>query len=492
MKVLLIYPEIPDTFWSFKHALKFVHKKASSPPLGLVTVAALLPAQWEKRLVDCNVRALTEKDLAWADLAFISAMVVQKESVRKVVARCKAAGLKTVGGGPLFTCSPGEFGQVDHLVLDEAELTLPPFLEDLQKGAPRRIYSEKAFADLRETPIPLWGLADLKRYASMSVQYSRGCPYNCEFCNVTALFGHKPRTKTAAQIIAELESLHGHGWRGGIFFVDDNFIGNKARLKTELLPALIAWRKDRPGIAFNTEVSIDIADDPELMQMMVDAGFEEVFIGIETPSEESLTECKKRQNKNRDLVADVKRIQRAGLQVQGGFIVGFDSDTPSIFQRQIEFIQNSGIVTAMVGLLQAPEGTRLYERMKKEGRLTGPMTGDNVDGTTNIVPAMNLEALREGYKSILEHIYAPEHYYQRVRTFLREYKPSGIGSPLRFRDFMPFIRSVYHLGIAGRERIYYWRLLAWTRVRRPGSLSVAVTLAIYGHHFRKICELHVL
>ena len=388
MNVLLIYPEFPDTFWSFKHALRFIRKKASSPPLGLLTVAAMLPPEWTKRLVDANVTKLTEKDLAWADYALISGMIVQRESAHQIITRCKEAGVKVVAGGPLFTSEYRQFEKADHFVLNEAEVTLPPFLADLEQGRARRVYTTSEFADIHKTPVPLWELADLDRYATMSIQFSRGCPYNCEFCNVTALFGHRPRTKTAEQIIAELDRLHDLGWRAGVFFVDDNFIGNKRSLKTELLPALIEWQKEKRGIPFHTEVSINVADDEELMQMMVEAGFGTVFIGIETPDEASLAECNKKQNKNRNLVQDVKRIQRAGLQVQGGFIVGFDSDTHSIFQRQIDFIQESGIVTAMVGLLQAPAGTRLYERLRREGRLLGRMSGDNVDGTTNIIPKL--------------------------------------------------------------------------------------------------------
>jgi radical SAM superfamily enzyme YgiQ (UPF0313 family) len=492
MNVLLIYPEFPDTFWSFKHALKFIRKKASSPPLGLLTVAAMLPPQWAKRLVDVNVTKLIRQDLAWADYALISGMVVQRESARQIVARCKEAGVKVVAGGPLFTSEYKQFGEVDHFVLNEAEVTLPPFLADLKQGCAKRVYATSEFADIWKTPVPLWKLADVDRYATMSIQFSRGCPYNCDFCNVTALLGHQPRTKTAQQIIAELDSLYDLGWRGPVFFVDDNLIGNKRYLKTELLPALIKWQKGKGGIPFNTEVSINLADDEPLMQMMAEAGFDTVFIGIETPDEDSLTECSKKQNQNRDLVEDVKRIQRAGLQVQGGFIVGFDNDTPSIFQRQIDFIQKSGIVTAMVGLLQAPPGTRLYERLKREGRLLSQISGDNVDGTTNIIPKMNLDTLREGYQNILQHIYSPEHYYQRVKTFLREYKPPKIKASLDFEHILAFFRSVYRLGIIDKARVHYWKLLLWTLFRRPELFPLAVTFAIYGHHFRQVCEMHVL
>lgn len=492
MNILLIYPEFPDTFWSFKHALKFVHKKASSPPLGLLTVAALLPSEWEKRLVDVNVTRLTAEDLAWADYAFVSAMTVQRDSAHQIIARCKRAGVKVVAGGPIFISEHPQFQEVDHFVLNEAEITLPLFLSDLERGTARYIYETSEFPDIQQTPVPLWELADLGRYASMSVQFSRGCPYDCEFCNITALLGHRPRTKTAGQIVAELDGLYDLGWRDPVFFVDDNFIGNKRTLKAELLPALIEWRKDKDGVPFQTEVSINLADDEELMRMMVEAGFNAVFIGIETPDEDCLAECSKKQNKNRDLIADVKRIQRAGLQVQGGFIVGFDSDTPSIFQRQIDFIQKSGVVTAMVGLLQAPPGTRLYERMKREGRLVSSMSGDNVDGSTNIIPKMNPETLRAGYRDIMRHIYAPAYYYQRVKTFLKEYKAPSIKIPLSVDRVLAFFRSILRLGILGKERVHYWRLLLWTLLRRPELFPEAVTFAIYGYHFRRVCELRLV
>jgi len=491
MNVLLIYPEFPDTFWSFRYALRFVLKRATLPPLGLLTVAAMLPGEWGKRVVDLNVRKLRNKDLKWADCAFVSGMVVQRSSAHRVIKRCREAGLTVVAGGPLFTSEHESFPDVQHFVLNEAELTLPRFLEDFKNGRAERVYTATGFPDMSQTPVPAWELANMRRYASMSIQYSRGCPFNCDFCNVTALFGHAVRTKSVAQVIAELDSLYEHGWRRPVFFVDDNFIGNKHVLKTALLPALIEWRKGKKGITFFTEASINLADDQELMDTMVKAGFNEVFIGIETPDEAALAECSKRQNKNRDLVEDVKRIQRAGLQVQGGFIVGFDADLPSIFQRQIDFIQRSGIVTAMVGLLQAPPGTRLFARMKQEGRLVGQSTGDNVDGTTNIVPQMSLEALRKGYQRILQHIYAPRFYYQRVRTFLREYKGPHVAARPHFSELMAFFRSLYLLGVIGKERLSYWKLLFWAGFCRPRLFQLAVTLAIYGYHFRKTCERHV-
>jgi radical SAM superfamily enzyme YgiQ (UPF0313 family) len=299
------------------------------------------------------------------------------------------------------------------------------------------------------------------------------------------MFGHRPRTKTTAQVLAELDGLWRLRWRGTVFFVDDNFIGNQRALKEDLLPALIEWQKGRRTIPLFTEASINLADDAKLMQLMVAAGFNQVLVGIETPEAAGLAECNKRQNQKRDLVSDIKRIHNAGLQVQGGFIVGFDSDTPSIFQRQIEFIQQSGIVTAMVGILQAIPGTRLYQRLSRQGRLTGKTTGNNGDGTTNFVSQMSHDTLRSGYKHLMRYIYEPGPYYRRVRTFLREYRPPIVAGSLRWEYLLAFGRASVRLGVFGRERFHFWQLLIWTFFRRPALVPLAVTLAIYGHHFRK-------
>ncbi len=491
MNILLLSPEFPDTFWSFKHALKFIGRKASFPPLGLLTVAAMLPPEWSKRLVDMNVEALTDAHLRWADYAFVGAMVVQRESARRVIARCKASGVPVVAGGPLFTIEQSEFPEVDHLVLNEAEITLPRFLQDLERGKPECVYESAQRADLTTTPAPLWELVDFRRYASMSVQFCRGCPYDCDFCNVTALLGHRPRTKSVAQIIHELQTLYELGWRGSIFFVDDNLIGNKRFLKTSLLPELIAWQRSRKCIPFSSQVSLNLADDPELMRLMSEAGFDAVFIGIETPDERTLEQCNKKQNLGRDLVQDVRRIQNAGIEVKAGFIVGFDGDTAGSFQRQGDFIQRSGITTAMVGLLQAPPGTRLFDRMKAAGRLAGGMSGDNVDGSTNIIPIASMDALREQYRALLLRIYSPSQYYARVLTFLRSFHPPQVKRRLRAGDLVAFLRASLRLGVLGKERWHFWRLLTWTALFRPRLVPRMVTLAIHGYHFRRVVELHV-
>ena len=492
MKILLVYPKYPDTFWSFKHALKFISKKASLPPLGLLTVAAMLPQEWEKRLVDMNVEPLLDRDIIWADYVFISAMSIQGASAREVIDRCRDLGVRTVAGGPLFTAGPEEFEDVDHLVLNEAEITLPLFLEDLNSGKVQHLYRSPLWADITMTPAPLAGLIDLKPYASMNIQYSRGCPFDCEFCNITVLYGRKPRTKEKEQILSELEGLYEKGWRGGVFFVDDNFIGSRAKLKREVLPAIIDWMEKRSyPFVLSTEVSINLSDDEELMDLMVKAGFTTVFVGIESPNEESLVECQKVQNKNRDLKASVKKIQQFGLEVQAGFIVGFDNDPSTIFERLISFIQESGIVTAMVGLLNAPQGTKLYHRLKEEGRLLKATSGDNTDFSMNFIPVMNPETLINGYRKIIQTIYSPRHYYARVKEFLKDYKPVQAKlMHVRINHINAAFKSVFFLGILGRERFYYWKLFFWSLFTRPRLFPMAITFSIYGFHFRKIFENH--
>jgi radical SAM superfamily enzyme YgiQ (UPF0313 family) len=489
MKILLVYPQYPNTFWSFKYALKFISKKASLPPLGLLTVAAMLPGEWEKRLIDMNIESLRDEDLKWADYVFISAMSIQKNSADDIIRKCNELGVKVVAGGPHFTSAPEDYDHVEHLVLNEAEITLPEFLSDLEKGQTKHLYASSEWGDMTTIPIPDWNLVKMKKYASTNIQYSRGCPFNCDFCNITVLYGRKPRTKDTAQIIAELDSLYDHGWRDGVFFVDDNFIGNRRKLKKETLPAIIEWM-ERKGYPFplNTEASIDLADDPELMDLMTRAGFDTVFIGVETPHEESLAECSKTQNKKRDMMACIKRMQRAGLEVQAGFIVGFDSDPANIFDKVISFIQESGIATAMVGLLNAPRGTKLFQRLSSEGRLLKDATGDNTDYSINFIPKMRKENLINGYQKIVDTIYSPKHYYARVKSFLKEYRrpvKNKAATHFDLTGIKALVRSMVYLGIIGKERFHYWKLFFWSLFTRPRLFPLAITLAVYGFHFRK-------
>jgi radical SAM superfamily enzyme YgiQ (UPF0313 family) len=489
MNILMVYPEYPNTFWSFKHALKFVSKKASFPPLGLLTVSSLLPVEWDKRLIDLNIEKMNDEDILWADFVFISAMSIQSKSANEIINSCNRLKVKIVAGGPLFTSSYEYYENVDHLVLNEAEITLPQFLSDLKVGNPQHLYTSQDWAVITETPLPMWSLINRKNYSSMNIQYSRGCPYDCDFCDITVLYGRKPRTKTKQQVIAELDELYHSGWHGPVFFVDDNFIGNKVKLKKEILPAIIEWNEKRNyPFYFNTEASINLADDDTLMQLMVKAGFESAFIGIESPNEASLIECNKNHNTNRNLIMSVKKIQEAGMEVQGGFIVGFDNDHPKIFEDLTNFIQQSGIVTAMVGLLNAPKGTKLQKRLQDEGRMLSDFTGNNTDFSINFIPCMDSEELIDGYKKILNTIYSPKYFYERVMTFMRNYEPKKKAFHLNSNYIMALFKSILKLGILGEERIYYWKLFLWSLFRKPQLFSLAILFTIYGFHFRKISD----
>lgn len=491
MKILLVYPDYPDTFWSFKYALKVIHKKAAYPPLGALTVAAMLPKQWEKKLVDMNVSHLSDKQIKWADYVFISAMTVQRDAARDVIARCNKLHTKVVAGGPLFTAEHDEFTGIDHLVLGEGEVTIPMFVADLEKGCARPIYTSTERPDITKTPIPEWSLIKLHHYSAMSLQYSRGCPFNCEFCDIIFLNGHMPRTKSKEQLLAELDALYEQGWRDSILVVDDNFIGNKKKLKEEILPAITEWmEKKKHPYTFQTEASINLSDDEELMDMMVKAGFNKVFIGIETPNEDSLVECNKSQNTRRDLADSVKNIINHGLEVMGGFIVGFDSDPHTIFKNQINFIQKTGIVTAMVGLLNAPRGTRLYQRLLKENRLVKGFTGDNTDFSLNFIPKMDKTLLIAGYKNILKTIYSPKQYYDRIRVFLKEYKKPPVKKQVKVQMYhiRAFFGTVWLLGVVDKGRHYFWKLVFTTLLRRPRSFPLLFGFALFGLHFRKVFE----
>lgn len=487
MNILLVLPGYPDTYWSFRYALKFISKKASNIPLGLITVASILPKSWNRKLVDLNFSELKDEDIKWADFVFISAMSVQSASVAMVISQCRRLDAKIVAGGPLFTEEYDLYPDVDHLVLNEAELTLPLFIEDVISGTPKRIYKSHAFADLSKSPLPDYSLLRLKDYATAGIQYSRGCPFDCEFCDITALLGHSVRTKSTKQIIEELDQLYRLKWRGSVFFVDDNFIGHKGKLKRELLPAIIDWMEAHGNpFEFLTEASINLADDHKLMELMVKAGFDRVFVGVETPEETCLSECNKTHNRNRDLLNSIRTIQNYGMEVYAGFIVGFDNDPPGIFQRQIEFIQESGIITAMVGLLNAPRLSRLYNRLKKEGRITLQFSGDNTDCSINFVPVMDKAELMTGYKKILQSIYSARPYAERVIRFMKTFDPPHVKSKWSLNRIMALFKSVLYLGFLSRDRFYFWKILSWSLLFKPRLFTHAVKFSIFGYHFRKV------
>jgi radical SAM superfamily enzyme YgiQ (UPF0313 family) len=487
MHALLIYPEWPDTYWSFKHALPFQGKRSAYPPLGLLTIAALLPAHWAKRLVDLNVRALKDSDLAWADVALVSGMLVQKESLLAILARCRARGMRTVVGGPIASGFDDLHRFADHIVIGEAEELIARLAEDIEGNTAMPVYRSAVRPTLTLSPPPDMSLINVRHYSSMAIQYSRGCPFSCEFCDIIEIYGRTPRTKSVEQVIVELEQLYRRKWRGSVFLVDDNFIGNKSKVK-QLLPALAEWNdRHRRPFSFFTEASVNLADDPELLAMMKDAGFIRVFLGIETPVEASLREAHKLQNMGRSLLDRVRCIQRYGIEVMAGFIVGFDSDPEDIFDRQVAFIEESAIPIAMVGILQALPGTQLYRRLVREGRLVGDANGNNIDCILSFIPTMSAERLLEGYRSILKRIYAPDAYYERVRHFLGRYHPTN-HMRRSFSDYAALCRSIVKQGMFGKARMSYWKFLIDAATRYRHAFGPAVTLAIMGHHFYTVTE----
>src|SRR5258705_1982216 len=458
MKVLLVNPEFPDTYWSFRHALPFEHKRCAFPPLGLLTVSALLPKAWERRLVDLNVRALKSSAIEWADIVFVTGMLVQKESVHEVVRRCKELGKRVVLGGPYVTTTIEDLPTVDHIFLGEAETTLPQFIEDLERGEAKRTYQAAERPPLATTPVADFALANMKRYSAMSVQYSRGCPFNCEFCDIIEIYGRVPRTKSNQQMLSEFDALFRLGWRGTVFIVDDNFIGNKKNVR-RLLPEITEWQ-ERNGFPFSflTEASVNLADDDELLADMQRAGFRRVFLGIETPGEESLKEAQKSQNRG-DLLESVKKIQGYGMEVMAGFIVGFDNDPDDIFARQIRLIRDSAIPLAMVGLLTALPDTQLWRRLKKEGRLVAESRGNNTSDSLNFVPKMDPHRLIEGYRSIMRTIYNPREYYERAAECLSRVStaaPESNHCGLLY-GITALTRIVIRLGVLDKERREFLR-----------------------------------
>jgi radical SAM superfamily enzyme YgiQ (UPF0313 family) len=489
MKALLIYPEFPDTYWSFRHALKFEGRRSAFPPLGLLTVSAMLPQSWERRLVDMNVRRLKDTDIEWADIVFTSAMIVQKDSLERVVEMCKAKAKRVVVGGPYVSTSAEHLPDADHIFVGEAETTLPEFVHDLELGSARRIYQAAERPALGATPVPDFRLAEFSRYSAMSVQYSRGCPFNCEFCDIIEIYGRVPRTKTNEQMLAELDALHAMGWRGLVFIVDDNFIGNKRNVK-RFLPELVEWSEahGRP-FSFITEASVNLAEDDALLDMMRRANFRRVFLGIETPVEESLKEAQKGQNTRRDLLESVHKIQGYGMEVMAGFIVGFDHDPEDIFERQINFIRESAIPLAMVGLLTALPDTQLWRRLKKEGRLLRESLGNNTECSLNFIPRMDTERLIEGYKKILRTIYSPSEYYQRALDCLSHLTqgPEARHSSL-IGDVAAFVRVAFALGMRDPARADFWRYMKRIITSHRQNFAHAVTLAAMGYHFRKLTE----
>jgi radical SAM superfamily enzyme YgiQ (UPF0313 family) len=488
-KTLMVYPEIPPTYWSLKYTLPFIGKRAVFPPLGLMTIAAMLPSDHDVTLVDMNVEPLEEEAVAGADLVLTSSMIVQKDSLERVIGLCKKHGKRVVAGGPYPTSMNAHIPGVDHFVLNEAETTLPAFLADYRDGTAKPIYSDPAKPDLALTPAPRFDLIRQNLYSTMALQYSRGCPHNCEFCDIIEMFGRVPRTKSPSQFLSEMDLLYEGGWRGSLFVVDDNFIGNRREVK-KLLPQIAAWQKKR-NYPFNlfTEATLVLAEDEQLMDQMILAGFNMVFVGIETPDRETLAVTGKTQNLKSDMLTSVRSIQAKGMEVSAGFILGFDGDKDDIFDRQIRFIQDAAIPTAMVGILTALPNTQLYRRLDAEGRITQDSVGGNThDVRLNFVPRMDAEKLLAGYKRVLSEIYKPDRYFERCLNLLKNtHKHRTSARRVRGVELRAFALSLL-LQTFSSYAWPYWKFMVRGFVAKPSMLAETVTMAVKGHHFFKMTQ----
>ncbi|MDY6934449.1 MAG: radical SAM protein [Spirochaetota bacterium] len=483
IKVLLLYPEIPITYWSFKYGIAFVGKKGYFPPLGLLTIAAMLPDDYEVKLIDMNISKLNEDDILDSDIVFISSMIIQKKSFDEAVRMCNRLGKPIVAGGPYATSTYKKIEGIDHFVLNEAETTLPAFLSDFRCGKAKRIYTDATKPDITSTPVPRFDLTNMNQYAAICLQFSRGCPFNCEFCDITEMFGRKTRTKSKEQFIKEMNCAYNTGFRGCLFIVDDNFIGNKKNVKM-LLPAIIKWQRERRyPFSLITQTSIDLAQDEELMNMMIDAGFDSVFLGIETPVKESLKLTKKNQNLKSDMLESIITIQKKGMEVMGGFIIGFDNDPDNIFDLQIDFIQKAGIPSAMTGILMALPNTQLYRRLKSEDRIIEDSSGNNTHHMQiNFQPKMDMESLLIGYKYLISEIYKPEKYFERCLTLIKRLPVSKFSYIGSWRYVRALLLSMIRQSFSNYG-YHYLKFITKGMLTNPRHFTTIIRLAIFGHHY---------
>ncbi len=487
MRVLLLYPRFPQSFWSFEKTLALVDCKALLPPLGLITVAAILPQEWQYQLVDRNIEQVTEEQWDWAELVVLSGMIVQKEDLLQSIKEAKVRGKAVAVGGPYATSLSDEVEEVraDYLILDEGEITIPLFLEALSRGEAKGKFRSQEKADVSQTPIPRYDLLKLDAYDNMSVQFSRGCPFQCEFCDIIVLYGRKPRTKSPQQLLAELEYIYNLGWRKGVFIVDDNFIGNKRNVKL-LLKELKIWMEEKNyPFTFDTEASVDLAKDPELIEMMVDTGFKKVFLGIETPDESSLALTQKFQNTRDPLSESVDKITQAGLQVMAGFIIGFDGEKPGAGDRIVRFVEQTGIPMAMFSMLQALPNTALWHRLEKEGRLISQDGNINQTTLINFVPTRPIEEIAREYVDSFWQLYDADTYLDRVfRYFMK------LGIPkyhhkrkIDFKSISALLTICWRQGVVRSTRWKFWYYLGAVINRSPRLIASYFIVCANIEHF---------
>lgn len=516
VRVLLLHPEFPMTFWSFKSVLDLVGKAALNPPLGLITVAAILPQHWEFKLVDCAIRPPTEAEWAFADIVLMTGMIVQKPSMMALIAESHRRGKAIAVGGPYATSVPQDFEEAgaDYLVLDEGEITIAPFVDHLTtQGIQRRVAGQAAVRfgakgekpDLTETPVPRFDLLEMRKYDAMAVQFSRGCPFLCEFCDIITLYGRRPRTKTNAQVLAELQRLEELDWRGGVFLVDDNFIGNKPNVK-KLLPELLKWQQEHGfPFWFDTEASIDLAADTELLAVMCACNFGSVFIGIETPDEASLKLTRKHQNNRVPMLTSLETITRSGLRVMCGMIIGFDNEEKGAGQRIVDFAEAANIPTVLLSMLQVLPNTGLWTRLEKEGRLLEGVGTINQTDLINFVPTRPVEEIAAEYVLAYQTLYDPSAYLERTYRHFRALglnppfaPPPAVAAPRRarssarllwhgligsLRNSRAAVVVIWRQGVVRKTRRAFWRNLFAIRRVNPTRLATYVAICAQAEHF---------
>jgi radical SAM superfamily enzyme YgiQ (UPF0313 family) len=488
MNVLLVYPLFPKTFWSYEKILELVNRKVLLPPLGLITVAAILPQEWNFKLVDRNVRAITEAEWQWADMVILSAMIVQKDDLLSLIKEAKRRDKKVACGGPYPTSMPEDpqAAGVDYLILDEGEITLPMFVEAIAKGEPSGIFRTSEKPDVTSTPVPRFDLLELEAYDSMSVQFSRGCPFQCEFCDIIVLYGRKPRTKTPAQLLAELDYLYNLGWRRSVFMVDDNFIGNKRNVRL-LLQELKIWQKEHQyPFRFNTEASIDLAADQDLMDLMVECYFDAVFLGIETPDEDSLQMTKKFQNTRSSLLEAVETITKTGIRVMAGFIIGFDGEKTGAGDRIVRFAELTGIPTTTFAMLQALPHTALWHRLDKEGRLRTQNGNLNQTTLMNFEPTRPVEEIAREYVEAFSDLYEAHAYLDRVYRYFLKLGGPRVEAPAKFPsliDLKALAIVIWRQGIKRSTRWKFWHHLFSIIKNNPAVWEHYLTVCAHNEHF---------